>query len=315
MSVSRMKQDFSFLLLDAFDEPVAPSTNISIPQSICDASISEYFLNRTYRTREEQDLIGFELLNQYTLLTTLGHGASATVLLAIDFETGQMYAVKRMMKKILKRVYFALSDDSYLVKEHCVPPIEKIKRNNVVKMPTDQELSDSRSSGVALVRTTGEDVSIVVGGTEGTTVTGIKKRELPTDTTYTLPKDKPDYCIENEIAILKRIRHPNIVRLHEVIEEREEDLIYLVMDYVERGPIVKMETGEDGQQRCTPITPVSQVREYSLQIANALLYLHKRKILHRDIKPDNILIDRTVASRSATLASVTSIATTMKRRV
>ena len=54
-------------------------------------------------------MVGFEMLNHYTILNTLGHGASATVLLAVDFETGLMYAVKRMMKKILKRGYFALS--------------------------------------------------------------------------------------------------------------------------------------------------------------------------------------------------------------
>ena len=283
-----MKQNFSFLLRDAFDEPVAPSTNIIIPQSIYDASISQYSLNRTDRTGEEQDLVGFELLNQYTLLNTLGHGASATVLLAVDFETGQMYAVKRIMKKILKRGYFALSGgciDYPLLKEHCVPQkTEDGEKKKVSFIDTARE--SSNNNPFMVVQVEGSFLTDVQAGTTGP---GKKKRG---DTRATLPEVVPDYCIENEIAILKRIRHPNIVRLHEVIEEREEDLIYLVMDYAERGPIVKMETGEDGQQRCTPITPVSKVREYSLQIANALLYLHKRKILHRDIKPDNILIDK-----------------------
>ena len=35
-------------------------------------------------------VVGFELLNRYTLLSTLGYGATATVLQAVDFETGQL---------------------------------------------------------------------------------------------------------------------------------------------------------------------------------------------------------------------------------
>ena len=277
------------------------------PQSISNSSLSEYSLNRTDRTGEEQDLVGFELLNQYIFLKTLGSGATATVLLANDSETEQMYAVKRMMKKILKRGYFALSDgctDSHCEEEQHLPQVEEGGTETVALMVVPAEV---RSNGVAPIAPTGEEV-IIVHVPAVTTVPDKKNRGLQEDTISILPKDQPD-CIENEIAILKRVRHPNIVRLHEVIDDHEEDLIYLVMDYAERGPIVKMETGEDGLLRCTPITPVSQVREYSVQIANALLYLHKRMILHRDIKPDNILIDRTVGSRSATLASVTSIAT------
>ncbi len=38
-----------------------------------------------------------------------------------------------------------------------------------------------------------------------------------------------------EIAIMKKLNHPNIIRLHEVIDDNEEDKIYMVMDFEENG--------------------------------------------------------------------------------
>ena len=43
--------------------------------------------------------------------------------------------------------------------------------------------------------------------------------------------------LEQEIAILKKIDHPNIVRLHEVIDDPEERKLYIIMDYVKKGSI------------------------------------------------------------------------------
>jgi [calcium/calmodulin-dependent protein kinase] kinase len=38
-----------------------------------------------------------------------------------------------------------------------------------------------------------------------------------------------------EIAIMKKLNHPNIVRLHEVIDDQEQDLLFMILDYAEKG--------------------------------------------------------------------------------
>lgn len=53
------------------------------------------------------------------------------------------------------------------------------------------------------------------------------------------PNNKADQVIRKEIAILKKISHPNIVRLIEIIEDEEYKRVYLIMEYCERGSINK----------------------------------------------------------------------------
>ena len=43
--------------------------------------------------------------------------------------------------------------------------------------------------------------------------------------------------LEKELAILKKMDHPNIVKLEEVIDDPEHDKLYLIMDYIENGAI------------------------------------------------------------------------------
>ena len=95
---------------------------------------------------------------------------------------------------------------------------------------------------------------------------------------------------EREIALMKRLRHKNLVQLYAVIEDVEEQQCHLVMQYIENGPIAKL--GHDGT--CAPL-PLDDVLHYMIQVSSALDYLHRHNIFHRDIKPENILIgkDRT----------------------
>ena len=99
---------------------------------------------------------------------------------------------------------------------------------------------------------------------------------------------------EREIALMKRLRHKNLVRLHAVIEDEEEEQVHLVMQYIDNGPIAKLR--RDGT--CDQL-PIDDVIHYMVQVSRALDYLHKRKILHRDVKPENILVGK---DRSAYVA-------------
>ena len=83
-----------------------------------------------------------------------------------------------------------------------------------------------------------------------------------------------------EIAILRQLEHPNVVRLHEVLNDPGEDKVYIVMEFLGGGPI--MAEGDP---------PLSQAaaRAALLQVSAGLGYLHGQGVVHGDLKPDNLL--------------------------
>jgi serine/threonine protein kinase len=86
-----------------------------------------------------------------------------------------------------------------------------------------------------------------------------------------------------EIDIVARLDHPNVVRAFDVIHTRTQ--LYLVLEYIEGrdlGSLVK----ERGKQ------PVPEAVGYAVQAARGLAYAHRCGIVHRDIKPGNLLLTR-----------------------
>ncbi|KAL3497129.1 kinase-like domain-containing protein [Aspergillus germanicus] len=89
-----------------------------------------------------------------------------------------------------------------------------------------------------------------------------------------------DQKVDNEMRIMKDLKHPNIVQF---IEHKEHDRwFYIIMEYVPCGELSAYLAVGKLQE--------DMVQTIARQILHALRYLHKRKITHRDIKPDNILI-------------------------
>ena len=93
--------------------------------------------------------------------------------------------------------------------------------------------------------------------------------------------------LDNEINILKEIDHPNIIKLIEVHETTQ--YIYLVMELCNGGGL--SDCLEDHIKKNKGPFPEEVVQYLMKQIVSGLNYLHKRNILHRDIKLDNILVD------------------------
>ncbi|XP_051143165.1 mitogen-activated protein kinase kinase kinase YODA-like [Andrographis paniculata] len=85
-----------------------------------------------------------------------------------------------------------------------------------------------------------------------------------------------------EIAVLSRLKHPNIVQYYG--SETVSDKLYIYLEYVSGGSIHKIlqEYGKLGE---------SAIRSYTKQILSGLVYLHAKNTVHRDIKGANILVD------------------------
>ncbi|KAL0249015.1 hypothetical protein GEMRC1_004249 [Eukaryota sp. GEM-RC1] len=97
----------------------------------------------------------------------------------------------------------------------------------------------------------------------------------------TIMLEKMNQC---EASILKKISHPNIVRLLDTFEDQDKNKRYLVLEYVQGGALAS-----DSSVTGDPL-PVSSVWGYFCDLANAMEYLHELNIIHRDIKPSNLLL-------------------------
>nr|XP_040037868.1 LOW QUALITY PROTEIN: serine/threonine-protein kinase DCLK2-like [Gasterosteus aculeatus aculeatus] len=90
-----------------------------------------------------------------------------------------------------------------------------------------------------------------------------------------------EHLIENEVAVLRRVRHPSIIQLIEVDETPSQ--LFLVMELVKGGDLF---------DAITSSTKYSE-RDSSAMVFNlsgAVKYLHRMNIVHRDIKPENLLV-------------------------
>jgi len=95
-------------------------------------------------------------------------------------------------------------------------------------------------------------------------------------------KGKED-MIENEVAIMRLCRHPNIVKLIEEFETIEH--IYLILELVRGGDLFDAITES---LRYDEGTAAALVKD----LAAPIEYLHARNIVHRDVKPENCLLER-----------------------
>ncbi|KAK6187170.1 cyclin-dependent kinase 1-A [Patella vulgata] len=87
-----------------------------------------------------------------------------------------------------------------------------------------------------------------------------------------------------EISLLKELHHPNIVCLEDVL--MQENKLYLVFEFLSMDLKRYMDTIPSGQYIDKML-----VKSYVYQILQGILFCHERRVLHRDLKPQNLLID------------------------
>lgn len=87
-----------------------------------------------------------------------------------------------------------------------------------------------------------------------------------------------------EISLLKELNHPNVVRLHDVIHADRR--LYLVFEYLDLD-LKKLMDSMPGFSHDTRL-----IKLYLWQMLSGIHYCHARRVLHRDLKPQNLLIER-----------------------
>lgn len=129
-------------------------------------------------------------------------------------------------------------------------------------------------------------VKAIGDGTYGSVLQAINKK---TAQVVAIKKMKKKFysweeCVKlREVQSLKKLNHPNIVKLKEVI--RENDELFFVFEFLERNVY------EMTKER-KKFLPEDSIRKYMYQMIAALAYMHKHGFFHRDMKPENLLIGK-----------------------
>jgi serine/threonine protein kinase len=107
--------------------------------------------------------------------------------------------------------------------------------------------------------------------------------------------------VEREIDIMKKLSHPNLVSLKEVISP-QSDMLYIVLEYCKLGEILTFDEADGSFRRKSSTKGMTIIDGhfdestsalFFLDMLNGLAYLHDNHIAHRDIKPENTLISQT----------------------
>ena len=89
--------------------------------------------------------------------------------------------------------------------------------------------------------------------------------------------------IEREIQILRRLNHPNVIKIHHIFEDQKN--FYIIMEFCENGELFNRIVEKK-------FLTEEEASLFYYQLINGLEYIHKNNIVHRDLKPENLLLSK-----------------------
>lgn len=96
------------------------------------------------------------------------------------------------------------------------------------------------------------------------------------------PRDYQDRFLPRELDIWPKLNHPNIISLHECFQDSRR--VYMILEYSEGGDVLRYIQNSGALSE-------NMARMWTLQIADAVRYMHDMDVTHRDLKLENLLLD------------------------
>ena len=87
----------------------------------------------------------------------------------------------------------------------------------------------------------------------------------------------------NEIEILSKLNHPNIIHVEKILEDNEN--YYIIMEYCENGELFDYIVNKEK-------LGYKETSIFFYQLINGVEYIHKQNFAHRDLKPENLLLTK-----------------------
>ncbi|CAO3647242.1 unnamed protein product [Cunninghamella blakesleeana] len=115
-------------------------------------------------------------------------------------------------------------------------------------------------------------------------ITGEKVAVKIISKSYLSTNATTERAVKREIAIMKLIQHPHIVRLIDVIDVNDSPNLYLVLEYVPKGELFEYLVTKGRLSE-------GEAKYFFRQIVSTLAFCHQHLICHRDLKPENLLLD------------------------
>jgi len=124
-----------------------------------------------------------------------------------------------------------------------------------------------------------------IGSGAFSTIHKAYKKDSPQ--TYAVKKISYNSNINNnnykkEFTLLRKLNHKNIIKLHDIIIDTNSEYIYLILDYYKNGDLANFLKNRSLKEKFT--------KNYMFQLRDGLKYLIDHSVIHRDLKPQNILL-------------------------
>ncbi len=248
---------------------------------------------------------GCTLVNQYLVVQYLGRGTSGKVYLCIDVFDKRLYAVKIVRKthreekreeedeksQSGKTTTSSVADGkgSKASKNDGATTAAAVEQGEEVDQPPPKTSNEEEEKFAAKARRMKEKAALRNQNnstTNSTTTNNSKTKRGGVVKSKSTLRD-PLIDLRREVEILRSVgsNHPNVVALREIVDDPTSNKMLIVMEYCEGGPVMTRAGLERGRR-----IPEAVARPYFRDMIAALGHLHKNRVIHGDLKPENALM-------------------------